>query len=150
MTGRGDFLVIGYGNTLRRDDGVGPRVAQAVEALQLPGLRAIARHQLAPELAEPISQASGVIFVDADVSGGTAVSLSELEPGDNGQILAHAANPRSLLALARELFGRSPRAWSLAIPVEDLGFGESLSPRAAAGFQAAINHIRVYASHISK
>jgi Ni,Fe-hydrogenase maturation factor len=28
---RTDLLVIGYGNTLRGDDGVGPRVAEAVE-----------------------------------------------------------------------------------------------------------------------
>jgi Ni,Fe-hydrogenase maturation factor len=30
------LLVIGYGNTLRRDDGVGPRVADAIAALALP------------------------------------------------------------------------------------------------------------------
>src|SRR5450759_47295 len=34
----GDFLVIGYGNTLRRDAGVGPRVAEAVEELHLPNV----------------------------------------------------------------------------------------------------------------
>ena len=32
-----ELLVIGYGNTLRGDDGVGPRVAEAVEKLNLPG-----------------------------------------------------------------------------------------------------------------
>ena len=36
------LLVIGYGNTLRRDDGVGPRVAEAVEGLRLAGVRTIA------------------------------------------------------------------------------------------------------------
>ena len=47
------LLVIGYCNTLRSDDGVGPRVAEAVEALDLPGVRAIVRGLLTPELAEP-------------------------------------------------------------------------------------------------
>ena len=36
-----DFLVIGYGNTLRGDDGVGPRVAEAIEKLNLPGVRTL-------------------------------------------------------------------------------------------------------------
>ena len=34
-----NLLVIGYGNTLRGDDGLGPRVAEAVAALNLPGDR---------------------------------------------------------------------------------------------------------------
>jgi hydrogenase maturation protease len=136
------FLVIGYGNTLRRDDAVGPRVAEAVAALNLPGVRAIARHQLVPELAGPISEAGAVIFVDAAVDADGGVELRKLEPADDGQILAHATDPRSLLALARQLFGRSPPAWTLAIPVDDLDFGEALSPRAEAGFQAALAQIR--------
>ena len=49
-------LVIGYGNTLRNDDGVGPRVAEALEALQLPGVRTLSCALLAPETAEPVSR----------------------------------------------------------------------------------------------
>ena len=33
-------LVIGYGNTLRQDDGVGPKTAEAIAALNLPGVTA--------------------------------------------------------------------------------------------------------------
>ena len=50
-----DFLVIGYGNTLRGDDGVGPRVAEAIEKLNLPGVRTLVCQQLSPEHADPIS-----------------------------------------------------------------------------------------------
>ena len=35
VTTRTDLLVIGYGNTLRGDDGLGPRVAEAVERQEL-------------------------------------------------------------------------------------------------------------------
>jgi hydrogenase maturation protease len=45
-----DLLVIGYGNELRSDDGVGPRVARAVAEWRLPGVEAIAVHQLTLEL----------------------------------------------------------------------------------------------------
>ncbi len=137
-----EMLVIGYGNTLRRDDGVGPKVAEAVEAQKLPGVRVIVCHQLTPELAAPVSQARAVVFVDADAKSKGGVELREIEAGDAGQILAHATDPHSLLALAKKIFGRSPKAWALAIPVEDLGFGDGLSPRAAAGFEVALKQIQ--------
>src|SRR5947209_7059306 len=38
----GGVLVIGYGNELRGDDGVGPCVARTVASWQRPGLRALA------------------------------------------------------------------------------------------------------------
>ncbi len=61
--------MIGYGNTLRSDDGVGPRVAMAVASWGWPGLKAIAVHQLTPELAEPLAAAELAIFVDARLVG---------------------------------------------------------------------------------
>ena len=61
----GTILVIGYGNTLRSDDGVGPRVAMAVASREWPGFNAIAVQQLTPELAEPLAAAELAIFVDA-------------------------------------------------------------------------------------
>ena len=36
-----EILVVGYGNTLRGDDGVGPRVAEAIGKRQLPGVRTL-------------------------------------------------------------------------------------------------------------
>ena len=64
-----DALVIGYGNTLRGDDGIGPAVAEAVAALGLPGVRVIVAHQLTPELAADLADAQLVVFVDAAVGG---------------------------------------------------------------------------------
>ena len=144
MSGK-DFLVIGYGNTLRRDDGVGVKVAEAVAEMDLPGVSVIARHQLVPELAGPISQMRGVIFVDANAGAAEKVEFDFVEPSTNAQILAHAVNPSSLLALAKKLFGKSPKAWTLAIPAEDFGFGDGLSPRAEEGFRAALAQIRALA-----
>src|ERR1035441_10847597 len=69
------LLVIGYGNTLRRDDGVGPRVADAVAALALPGVHALACPLLTPELADPVSRARVAIFVDAAVDAPREVQL---------------------------------------------------------------------------
>lgn len=131
------LLVIGYGNTLRRDDGVGPRVAEAVAAMNLPGIQTLVCQQLSPEYAEPISQAERVVFVDAAVDAPNEVQLRKLEPGDTSQLMAHAADPRTMLALARDVLGRAPEAWWLTIPATDLGFGEQLSVNAQRGVERA-------------
>ena len=140
------ILVIGYGNTLRRDDGVGPRVADAVAALALAGVRALNYPLLTPELADPVSQARVVIFVDAAVDAPREVQLRKLEPADSSQIMAHAANPATVLALARDVFGRAPEAWLLTIPVESISIGEDLSAFARRGLETAIEEIKRLAS----
>jgi hydrogenase maturation protease len=136
------FLVIGYGNVLRHDDGVGPKVVEAVEELHLPDVRTLISQQLSPEHAEPISQARMVIFVDAAVDAPREVQLRKLEPNESSQLMAHAADPRTMLALARDVFGHCPEAWWLTIPAVKLGFGEDLSPEAQRGFETAIAEIK--------
>ena len=137
-----DLLVIGYGNSLRRDDGIGPRVAETIEELNLPGVRTLVCQQLSPELADPIARVRRVIFVDAAVDDTSGVKFRQLEPGDATQLMAHAADPRTLLALARAVFGHAPEAWWLTIPAVKLGFGTDFSPEADAGFQVAVAAIR--------
>jgi hydrogenase maturation protease len=147
-----ELLVIGYGNTLRGDDGVGPRVAEAIEKLNLPGVRTLVCQQLSPEYADPVSRAHTVVFVDAAVDGprlprrcaSTAgeVQLRKLEPGESSQLMAHAADPRTMLALARDVFGHAPQAWWLTIPAVKLDFSETLTPEAQRGFEEAVKKIQ--------
>jgi hydrogenase maturation protease len=138
------FLVIGYGNTLRGDDGVGPRVAEAVGKLNLPSVRTLICPLLTPELAEPISRAAKVIFVDAAVDAPKEVQWRKLEPNETSQLMAHAADPRTMLALARDVFGHVPEAWWLTIPAVELGFSEELSPAVQRGFAEAVEKIQVF------
>jgi hydrogenase maturation protease len=138
------LLVIGYGNTLRGDDGVGPRVAEAVGHLRLPGVRTLICPLLTPELADPISRAETVIFVDAAVDGPNEVQWRKLEPNETSQLMAHAADPRTMLALARDVFGHVPEAWWLTIPALDLGFRETFSPEVQRGFAEAVEKIQVF------
>ena len=137
-----DFLVIGYGNTLRGDDGVGPRVAEAIEQLNLPGVRTLICQQLSPEYADPVSRAHTVVFVDAAVDAPREVQLRKIEPNESAQLMAHAADPRTLLALARDVFGHAPQAWWLTIPAAKLDFSETLTPEAQRGFEVALEKIQ--------
>lgn len=141
-----ELLVIGYGNSLRRDDGVGPRVAEAIAELNLPGVRTLDCQLLSPELADPIARARRVVFVDAAVDEMDGVKFRKLVPGDTTQLMAHAADPRTMLALARDVFGRSPEAWWLTIPAMQLGFGMDYSPETEAGFHTAVTEIQCLAA----
>ena len=136
-----DLLIIGYGNTLRGDDGVGPRVAETVAAMNLPGVRTLGCPMLTPELSDPIAQARVVVFVDAAVDAPKEVQLRPLDPGDTCQLMAHAADPRTMLALARDVFGHAPKAWWLTIPAVQMEFGEVLSPETQCGMKDAIERI---------
>jgi hydrogenase maturation protease len=142
VTPDAELLVIGYGNCLRHDDGVGPRVAEAIEELNLPGVRTLVCQQLSPEHAEPVARARRVIFVDAAVDEMGGVKFRKLAPGETSQLMAHAADPRTVLALARDVFGHAPEAWWLTIPAVKLGFGTDFSPEAEDGFRRAVEEIQ--------
>ena len=138
------ILVIGYGNTLRGDDGVGPRVAETVGNLLLPGVRTLICPLLTPELAAPISRAETVIFVDAAVDAPNQVQWRKLEPNETSQLMAHAADPRTMLALSRDVFGHVPEAWWLTIPAVDLSFREDFSPAVQKGFAEAVEKLQEF------
>jgi hydrogenase maturation protease len=60
------ILVIGCGNPLRSDDGVGRHAARQIAATVSPSdVTVLVRHQLTPDLAEPVYKARLVIFIDA-------------------------------------------------------------------------------------
>ncbi|HZD71671.1 MAG TPA: hydrogenase maturation protease, partial [Actinomycetes bacterium] len=104
MTGKGSALVIGYGNSLRGDDGLGWHAAGRLAAdPRLAGAEVLARHQLTPELAEEVSRAALVVLVDARQDGGQpgVVTVSRVEPGHaTGSAWSHRVDPATLVQLA--------------------------------------------------
>lgn len=136
------FLIIGYGSSLRGDDGIGQQVAERVERWEKPNVRSRPVHQLTPELAEELTHFDGVIFVDARLDG-EAVEVSAVEPGESETAvnLGHAINPRSLLSLAKSLYGNLPPAWLVAVPGENFEMCDRLSPTGEKGVEEALKQI---------
>jgi len=135
-------LVIGFGNTLRSDDGVGPHVAREVRSWGLPELQSLAVQQLTPELAEPLAMAELIIFVDARLDDGQGmIEVSRLGPSTSRGISGHAWDPRFLLDLARAIYGSQPQAWLITISAADFSLGEVLSLAVKRGAEAALAQI---------
>ena len=128
-------LVIGYGNTLRSDDGAGviaaTRLAEQASTLQQ-APRVIAAQQLTPDLAENIASAAQVVFVDAYAADqrDAGLRVESLSRGDTqpSAALDHHADPAALLRLADRLYGKRPTAGVLGIPAFRFDIGESVSP----------------------
>ena len=135
------LLVSGYGNTLRQDDQAGPAVAEEIEAASLPGVVTLVSPQLSPEHAEAVAQSRGVVFVDAQAGPDQEPRLRRVRPGESSQVTTHAAEPRTLLALARDVYGRTPPGWLLTVPAVQFGFGTELSPVTRRGIARAVEKI---------
>jgi hydrogenase maturation protease len=141
-----ETLILGYGNTLRSDDGAGQQVAETVAEWSVAGVKAVAIQQLTPDWADAIATAKRVIFVDAVASETEEVAIQPLKPQPNPAILGHTCDPRSLLALAQTLYGNAPEAYLLLIPAFNFEFGETLSLRTQQGVERALAAIRALIS----
>jgi hydrogenase maturation protease len=135
------YLVVGYGNDLRSDDGVGQRVAEAIATWEIPKVRSLAIHQLTPELAANLADVDLAIFIDACGHSSKEVQVIAVEPDPSGTLAAHSADPRSLLALTQAVYDRVPQAWWVLIPGENFELGDRLSPLAETGMAIALEKI---------
>lgn len=132
-------LVIGYGNPGRRDDGLGPAAAAALETLRLPDVTVDSDYQLTVEDAAAVAEHDVAVFIDAACDGAAPFRFAPVTPGDTVSFSTHSVGPDSVLALAHELFGARTRAFVLGIRgYEFHAFGEGLSAPAAANLRAAL------------
>lgn len=129
-------LVIGYGNTLRGDDGAGPWVVETIAAAGWPGVRCVTAHQLTPEMSEDVAVAGRVVFVDASVAEET-VAVRPVVGCRTGQG-GHCCTPSLLLFLAELLHGRCPEAWLVSVPARRLELGEGLAPQTQTAAEEAL------------
>jgi hydrogenase maturation protease len=122
-------LVIGYGNSLRGDDGIGVAVAEQLsETLQTDLVKVIACQQLTPELASQISSVDRVIMIDA-AQGDTPgkISVNQIEPDADSATFTHELQPSTLLACSQELYGKCPETFLVSVTGYSFEFSDELS-----------------------
>ena len=136
------ILIIGYGNTLRGDDGIGQIIAEEIEKLNLEGIEILALHQLTPDIAGKIIEYKGVFFIDASQNTElNEVQVLPLQPSENSPKIEHAMNPEDILKLAEDLYNFYPKAFCFLIPARNFSFTESLSDLTKSMIQPAIKII---------
>ena len=136
--------MIGYGNPGRQDDGLGPALAEAVGALELPGVLTDSDYQLTVEDAHAVAQHDVVVFADAAVGGPEPFSFRRLKPAENvgPGFSSHGVEPAEVLGLARELFSARTEGYMLGIRGYQFNeFGEALSQKAKTNLAEAVRFI---------
>jgi hydrogenase maturation protease len=123
-------LVVGYGNSLRGDDGIGWHAAGLLATdPRLAGVRVLVQHQLVPELAEDVSRASLVVLVDAATEGGPgSLSVRRVQPRPpTPATWSHHLDPETLAGLAEALYGSAPPIVLVSVAADSLAAGDRLS-----------------------
>jgi len=138
------ILILGYGNPLRSDDGVGWHAAvQLFRSIAVPEVEVLPCHQLTPDLAEPVSRAERVLFLDGARSApGGEFHCEEVLASEGSPSFTHHLSPTLLLAIARDLYGAYPRAWLLTIGGNTFDAGEALSPEVETALRALKARVR--------
>ncbi len=150
-------LIIGYGNPSRRDDGVGLAVVNGLrQRLGKAPLEegddgygelgdevdTLFLQQLMPELAETLAQYDRVWFVDAHLGVypelvRRSTVVADLDPA----LVSHHLKPQALLALAEQLYGRTPAVELISIRGFDFDFGTVLSAPTADGVRQVVDEL---------
>lgn len=137
-------LVIGFGNTLRSDDGLGHYVAKQLSMeVSDPDVQILDMHELVAEIADSVCRAEMVIFVDAAGDGEPGhLRCARLAPAAEGGASSHHLSPASLLQLTVKLYGRCPPAYLITVTGANFDLGETLSPTVAAAIPGVVKQIR--------
>ncbi len=141
--GAKNFFVIGIGNPLRSDDGLGPSLAAALEKENIAGVLVVTSQQLNLELLEDAIGYKNILVIDASAVGEGLV-FKKVEVVENvSAASSHHFSLEFFLAMARELYEKdlslyvcSIRGWNFEV---GNGFSAevlSLMPQALAKIKA--------------
>ena len=134
-------LLIGMGNTLRSDDGIGAFICAKIEAMQVEQLSTMIVQQLQVEIIEELLQFDAIIIVDASV-GKDDIEFSALKTNETQTVSSsHHINAAMLHALAEKVCGKKLNMYLCAVPAENFEIGETLSQLALINANKAIKII---------
>ena len=138
-------LVLGIGNILLRDEGVGVRVVEAMRGLTLPeDVECIDGGTSGADLVDEVADRAKVIVIDAVQAGGEPgavfrLGAEDLMPGAGREISLHEFGLCDTLATARHL-GCAPREVVIfGVQPKEISAGLDLSPEVAASVPKVID-----------
>jgi len=139
-TDRSSILVLGIGNTGRADDGLGWKFLDELSTSPAEDLTVEYRYQLQIEDSELVSRYQTVFFVDASHSRiQDGFSIMPATPAAYYHFSSHAQNPETILYLAKTIFNKCPKAFTVAIAGQKWGLKQGLSKAASDNLRKALD-----------
>ncbi|MCA9400216.1 MAG: hydrogenase maturation protease [Candidatus Omnitrophica bacterium] len=151
-------LIIGYGNKMRGDDGIGPYIAEKIELSQWPSTDVWVMQQLQVELVEDIKGYKPIIFIDAalnarqlkinvipgtrtqdDASGACAGNFTKQQSSSTS---THHLSPYALWQLCEKLYQVRLDMYLVSIPARQFDMTESISTETLAYADKAVEEIQ--------
>ena len=140
----GKYLIVGIGNLLMGDEGVGVHVAQRLQAEKLPDhVQVLDGGTGGLHLLEPLQKADTVVLIDATVDGAPPGTVRRLRPRFSRDyprtLTAHDIGLKDLLD-AMYVLGDRPDVTLLAVSIDQpQELGTELSPEVAAAVPGLVN-----------
>lgn len=126
-----ELTIIGFGNTLRQDDGFGPAVIERLRTLvdDDPRIQLLAPSTLTPELAAILADSRSAIFVDAcaTLAPGQTSKRRVAADADADPSLVHFLSPEALLVWTERLYQRCPESELWLVGTKETGLSETLT-----------------------
>src|SRR3989338_1015788 len=119
-----EILVVGVGNPLHSDDGVGPYVIDLIEG-KIPGIQTRSVQQLNLEVLEEVFSFDKVILVDAALDG-KDLEFKKVEWSRRDRMVSsHVCSPGVLISLARTIYGKELDLYLCTIRGENFSLGQT-------------------------
>jgi len=133
------ICILGVGNTIRGDDGIGSYICSIIEQMQVPGITTMRVQQLDAEMVEDLLHFDHVLITDASING-KDVELYELFPDVVPPLSSsHHLNASMLGALAQKVYRKNLSLFICAVRGYDFEIGDLLSEKAKANCTKAIS-----------
>jgi len=140
-----EIVMIGYGNSNRQDDGIGPYVVDRLKKklYHIPGVDFLTLHQLTVDLVETIRHYDIILFIDATVEVlENGFKFSRVDPEFHlSHHLTHYLNPSLLLGLIQLFDHHHPIVLEVAIQGDSFDFSQELTSEAASRAEKAVSKI---------
>jgi hydrogenase maturation protease len=142
-------LIIGIGNPLRSDDGLGWAVAEQLSRDCDIGCGIHTVHQLTPEPAQWIAGADLVVMIDASHEGEPGeLRIRPLSlPARPGAVGTHYTTPEELAALTAVVYGHCPPVVLVTMTGANFSLGEQLSSIIASRLSLVSDAVRQLCAH---
>ncbi len=144
-------MVIGVGNSFRRDDGVGPAVAEEIARRNLSGVRALVATGEPGALLDAWTGAGLAIVVDAAMGEGASPGRIRRwtpdQDGVSGVVSSHAIGLPQAYALGEALKQLPDRLVGYSVDIDDADHGVGMSPDVAAAVPRMVDAVLAELAH---